>query len=91
MSDAQIGHNSARTVNNVPGERLLSLVERIERLDEERKALSGDIKDIMTEAKAAGFDTKIIREILRLRKEDPAEREARDTLRDVYLRAIGMY
>lgn len=91
MSDSQIGHNSARNVNNVAGERLLSLIERIERLNEEKQSLSSDIKDIMTEAKAAGFDTKIIREILKFRKEDATERETRENLRDVYLRAIGMY
>ena len=91
MSETQIGHNSARNVNNVVGERLLSLVERVERLKEEQKGLSGDIKDIMTEAKSAGFDTKVIREIIRLRGQDPAEREAYDSLRDTYLRAIGMF
>lgn len=94
MSDttaSTIGHNSAQAVNNVAGERLLNVVERIERLNEEKKALSDDIKDIMTEAKSAGFDTKVIRQILSIRKQDPTERQAQEQIRDTYLRAIGMY
>jgi uncharacterized protein (UPF0335 family) len=92
MSDTKIGHNSnPRTVNNIAGDRLLNIVERVERLKGEQKSLSDDIKDIMTEAKSAGFDPKIIREIIRIRQQDALEREAREQLRDVYLRAIGMY
>jgi uncharacterized protein (UPF0335 family) len=82
------GHNS---VNNIAGDRLMSIVERVERLNEEKRALAEDIKDIFTEAKSAGFDPKVVREIIRIRQQDPVEREAREQLRDVYLRAIGMY
>jgi len=75
---------------NVAGERLLSIVERIERLEEERKALGSDIKDIYSEAKSAGFDVKVLRQLIRIRKEEPAEVEEQETLLDVYRRAIGM-
>lgn len=92
MSESKIGHNSAPAdINNVAGARLLSIIQRIERLEEEKKALSDDIKDIKTEAKSAGFDTKIIAQVLRIRKQDQTEREMQDQLRDTYLRALGMY
>lgn len=75
---------------NIAGERLRSIVERIERLEEERKALASDIKDIYSEAKSAGFDIKVIRQLIRIRKQEPAEVEEQETLLDVYRRAIGM-
>jgi uncharacterized protein (UPF0335 family) len=75
---------------NVAGERLRSIVERIERLEEERKALASDIKDIYSEAKSAGFDVKVLRQLIRIRKQEPAEIEEQETLLDVYRRAIGM-
>ena len=75
---------------NVSAERLRSLIERIERLEEERKALGGDIKDIFAEAKSAGFDVKVMRQLIRLRKQEPAEVEEQETLLDVYRRALGM-
>ena len=75
---------------NIAGDRLRSLIERIERLEEERKSLSSDIKDIFGEAKSAGFDIKVIRQLIRIRKQEPAEVEEQETLLDVYRRAIGM-
>lgn len=75
---------------NVSADRLRSLIERIERLEEERKALSGDIKDIYAEAKSAGFDVKVMRQLVRIRKQEPAEVEEQETLLDVYRRALGM-
>lgn len=75
---------------NVSAERLRSIVERIERLEEERKALAGDIKDIFSEAKSAGFDVKVIRQLIRIRRQEPAEVEEQETLLDVYRRALGM-
>lgn len=71
-------------------DRLRSIVERIERLEEEKKAIAGDIKDIFAEAKSAGFDVKVIRQLLRVRKQEPAEVEEQETLLDVYRRALGM-
>jgi uncharacterized protein (UPF0335 family) len=70
--------------------RLRSLVERIERLEEERKALGADIKDIFSEAKSAGFDVKVMRQLIRLRKQEPAEVDEQESLLDVYRRALGM-
>ena len=83
MSEA--GHNS------IAPDRLLSIIERIERLNEKKKGLTADIRDIMAEAKSAGFDPKVIREIIKMRAEDEAEREEREALRDAYLKALGMY
>lgn len=74
----------------VAADRLRSIVERIERLEEERKALSSDIKDIFAEAKSAGFDVKVLRQIIRIRKQEPAEVEEQESLLDVYRRALGM-
>jgi uncharacterized protein (UPF0335 family) len=65
-------------------------VERIERLEEERKALGSDIKDIYAEAKSAGFDVKVLRQLIRIRKQEPADVEEQETLLDVYRRALGM-
>ena len=75
---------------NVSAERLRSIIERVERLEEERKALSGDVKDILSEAKSAGFDVKVIRQLIRIRKQEPAEVEEQETLLDVYRKALGM-
>ena len=74
----------------VAADRLRSLVDRIERLEEERKALSGDIKDIYAEAKSAGFDVKVLRQLIRIRKQESAEIEEQETLLDLYRRALGM-
>jgi uncharacterized protein (UPF0335 family) len=86
------GRNPANEirVGNIAGERLRGIIERIERLEEERKALAADIKDIFGEAKSAGFDVKVIRQLLRIRQQEPAEVEEQETLLDVYRRAIGM-
>lgn len=86
-----VGHNSGDTeVGGIAADRLRSLVERAERLEEERKALSSDIKDIFTEAKSAGFDTKAMRTIMRIRKQEPAEVEEQRTLVALYGRALGV-
>jgi len=77
-------------VGGIAPDRLRSIVERIERLEEERKALASDIKDIFAEAKSAGFDVKVIRQILRIRRQEPAEVEEQETLLDLYKRALGM-
>jgi uncharacterized protein (UPF0335 family) len=71
-------------------DRLRSLVDRIERLEEERKALANDIKDIYAEAKSAGFDVKVLRQLIRLRKQEAAEIDEQQTLLDLYRRALGM-
>lgn len=75
---------------NIAADRLRSIIERIERLEEERKALSSDIKDIYAESKSAGFDPKVIRKLIGIRKQEPADVEEQETLLDVYRRALGM-
>ncbi|AYN87309.1 MULTISPECIES: DUF2312 domain-containing protein [Commensalibacter] len=77
-------------VGGIAVDRLRTIVERIERLEEERKGLANDIKDIYAEAKSAGFDVPVIRRIIRARKQEPAEVEEQETLFDVYRRALGM-
>ena len=70
------------------GNRILSFIERIERIDEELKELSEGKKDVLNEAKGEGFDVKVLKEILRLRKQDQDERDEQDSLLDLYLRAM---
>ena len=77
-------------VGGIAADRLRSLIERVERLEEERKALVSDIKDIFAEAKSAGFDVKVMRQIIALRKKEPADIEEAETLLDLYKRALGM-
>ncbi len=77
-------------VGGVAADRLRSIIERVERLEEERKALGSDIKDIFAEAKSAGFDVKVIRQVIRIRKQEPADVEEQETLLDIYRRALGM-
>jgi uncharacterized protein (UPF0335 family) len=79
-----------REVGGIAADRLRSLIERVERLEEERKALASDIKDIFAEAKGAGFDVKVMRQIIRIRAQEPAEVEEQENLLDVYRRALGM-
>ncbi|KXV70988.1 hypothetical protein AD952_11120 [Acetobacter cerevisiae] len=89
MTDFPKDHNDP-AVGGIAADRLRSIIERTERLEEERKALSGDIKDIMTEAKSAGFNVKVIRQIISIRKREPADVEEAETLLDIYRRALGM-
>ena len=77
-------------VGGIAVDRLRSIIERVERLEEERKALAGDIKDIFSEAKSAGFDVKVIRQLISLRKKEPSEVEEQESLLDLYSRALGM-
>jgi uncharacterized protein (UPF0335 family) len=74
----------------IAADRLRTIVDRIERLEEERRALGNDIKDIYAEAKSAGFDVKVLRALIRIRKQEAAEVEEQETLLDVYRRALGM-
>lgn len=70
--------------------QLRSLIERIERMEEEKKTITDDIKDIYAEAKGTGFDTKAIRTIIRQRKQDQAERQEEESILDLYKAALGM-
>ncbi|HUC17002.1 MAG TPA: DUF2312 domain-containing protein [Acetobacteraceae bacterium] len=78
------------TTGGIAADRLRSLVERIERLEEERKALGADIRDVYLEAKSAGFDVKVMRQLIRLRRQEPQAVEEQETLLDLYRRALGM-
>jgi len=77
-------------VGGIAGEQLRSFIERIERLEEERKTLAEDIKEVFTEAKGSGFDTKIMREIIKIRRMDEDDFDEQETLLDIYKRALGM-
>lgn len=79
-----------REFGGIAAERLRSIVQRIESLEEERKALGGDIKDVKAEAKSAGFNVAVLNAVLKLRKKDAAQVEEEETLLDLYRRALGM-
>ena len=70
--------------------QLRSFIERIERLEEEKKGIADDIRDVFAEAKGNGFDTKIMRQVIRLRKKEPAERQEEEAILDLYMHALGM-
>jgi uncharacterized protein (UPF0335 family) len=86
MDDNQI----KAEVGGVAADRLRSLIERIERLEEEKKGIQGDIRDIFAEAKGAGFDVKAMRTILKLRKMNAADREEAETIVDIYRKALDI-
>jgi uncharacterized protein (UPF0335 family) len=86
----QAKNDESPETGGIAADRLRSLIERIERLEEERKALAGDIKDIYAEAKSAGFDVKVIRQLISIRRKEPAEVEEQESLLDIYRRALGM-
>ncbi len=81
---------TTKTVNGVDGSHLKSYVERIEKLEEDKKALADDIREIFSEAKAFGFDTKIMREVIKLRKYDSSELYEKESMLEIYKTALGM-
>jgi uncharacterized protein (UPF0335 family) len=82
--------DAATDVGGVAGKRLKAFIERIERLEEEKKGLADDIKDIYAEAKGTGFDTKTIRKLIALRKMDTEKRRESEELLELYKAAVGM-
>ena len=84
------GHNSRAKAGPIQADRLKSFIERIEKLEEERKAIGGDIKDVYSEAKGIGYDVKTIRKLVALRKMDAADRSEQQTLLETYMHALGM-
>ena len=76
--------------DSVAQDQLRAFIERIERMEEEKKAIAGDIKEIYAEAKGRGFDTKAIRTLVRLRAQDAQERQEMEAILDLYMQAIGM-
>ncbi|MEM9839361.1 MAG: DUF2312 domain-containing protein [Pseudomonadota bacterium] len=75
--------------STVAGERLRQFIERVERLEEEKKEVMDQIKEVYGEAKGEGYETKVMRQIVRLRKMDRADRQEQEALLDLYLSAIG--
>lgn len=78
------------TETNVAEDQLRAFIERIERMEEEKDAISADIKEIYAEAKGNGFDVKVLREIVRIRKQDHSERMEHEAILELYLSALGM-
>jgi len=77
-------------VGGVAGDRLKSFIDRIERLEEEKKALADDIREVYSEAKGSGFDIKVIRLLIRLRKMDTSDRREQEEITTLYMRALDM-
>ena len=84
------GKEGMQGESNFAREQLRQLVERIERLEEEKKTIAEDIKEVYAEAKALGFDTRIMRKVISMRKRDPQEREEEEAMLALYLQALGM-
>lgn len=78
------------SVNQSADDRLRLLIERIERLEEEKKGISDDIKDTYGEAKAVGYDVKVLRQVIRLRKMKPDDRREMEAVLDAYMAALGI-
>jgi len=76
--------------DNLNKDQLMQFIERIERLEEDKKAISDDIKDIYAEAKSSGYESKIIRKIVSLRRKTKEQRQEEETLLDLYMTSIGM-
>ena len=82
------GGGKGVTTGGIAAEKLRSFIERIERLDAEKAELAADIRDVYSEAKGTGFDAKIMRQVIKLRKMEPADRNEQDELLDLYRRAL---
>ncbi|HEY4028883.1 MAG TPA: DUF2312 domain-containing protein [Caulobacteraceae bacterium] len=81
--------SSIDVLNSTAQTRLKTIIERVERLEEEKAGIANDIKEVFAEAKGEGFDVKILRKVIRLRKQDKAKRQEEEALLDLYLSAIG--
>ena len=77
-------------VNGVARDQLRAFIERIERLEEEKKTIADDIKEVYAEAKGTGYDTKVLRKVISIRKQDQNERMEQEAVLDLYLHALGM-
>jgi len=82
--------SKAGVSGGVAAGQIKSIIERVERLEEEKTALAGDIREIYAEAKSNGYDVKVLRQIVRIRKQDAAERQEQEAILDLYLHALGM-
>jgi uncharacterized protein (UPF0335 family) len=94
--NGNMGHNSGAVpekeepATRFAKDQLKSIIERIERLEEEKKTISDDIRDVYAESKGNGFDVKALRTIVRLRKQDPQQRQEAETILETYMQALGM-
>ena len=82
--------SSIEVLNSTAQTRLKTIIERVERLEEEKAAIANDIKEVFAEAKGSGFDTKIMRQIIKIRRMDKDDLDEQETLLDIYKRALGM-
>lgn len=89
MDEPSIGHNSEPAAKYA-ADQIRSIIERVERLEEEKSGIASDIRDIYAEAKGNGFDTKALRTIVRMRKMDANERQEQEALLETYMQALGM-
>lgn len=80
----EIGHNQ------IAKDQIRSIIERIERMEEEKKVISDDIRDVYAESKGNGYDVKALRTIVRMRKQDPNDRQEQETILETYMHALGM-
>lgn len=90
MAATSDGKERPNEAEKIAADYLRNVVERVERLEEEKASITGDIKDVLGEAKGKGYDEKIIREVIKLRKQDTDERQNRMAILDTYLEALGM-
>jgi uncharacterized protein (UPF0335 family) len=90
MASAAAAAEKEQPATRFAKDQLKAFVERIERLEEEKKALADDIRDVYAESKANGFDVKALRSVVRLRKQEPTERQEQQLILDTYLHALGM-
>ena len=90
MATAAAAKDDEQTAHRFAKDQLKAIVERVERLEEEKKALSDDIRDVYAEAKGNGFDVKSLRVVVRLRKQDVNERKEHEAILETYLHALGM-
>jgi uncharacterized protein (UPF0335 family) len=90
MSAQALPSTADAASSGVAAEELKQFIERIERLEEEKAAIAGDIKDVMAELKGRGFDVKAVRTILKIRKKDHAERQEEEAILELYMQALGM-
>jgi uncharacterized protein (UPF0335 family) len=90
LQEDKMADDITETSQTVAAGQLRAFIERVERLEEEKKTIADDIKEVYAEMKGTGFDTKAVRAIIRLRKQDQAERQEAEAILDLYMAALGM-
>ena len=89
MADDAAFDSSPDVLNATAQGRLRTIIERLERLEEDKAAIAGDMKEVFAEAKGEGYDVKILRKVIRIRKQDKAKRQEEDAILDLYMSALG--